>query len=400
MEKLKNDMKNFGTKVIFDGGTELGVIGVGVGAAYAKYVAEELKLNKLRILKLSLTYPLPKSSLINFVSGVDKVLVLEDGEPIVERLLRNLLDIEGITKLVLGKDNNIVESIGELDPDKIVNALSKLRKIKFKKNSKPILKSITRLGGLCAGCPHMASYYVIKEVLRNKGGGIVVGDRGCYNQGANYPLEVLDTCMNMGASIGVAYGLAKVGIKKPIIAIIGDSTFFHAGLSTLANACYNNAKFVVIILDNGWISMTGHQPSLSSGIKANGKPTLRIYPEKIAKAIGVSFIKVVDPFDVNMAKNILRMALEKGGVSMVIFRHECTLQEQRRLRNKDEKKSTFYIDDKKCIGCKLCLSETGCPALIFNGRKMGIDESVCTGCGLCAYICKFNAIQKRSELNE
>lgn len=393
VEKIQHDTKNFKTEIIFDSGNKLGIIGVGIGASYAKYITEELGLDKIQIIRLNLSYPLPKNMLINFIKNVDEVLVFEDGDPIVERGLRNLLSIERITRMVRGKDDKTVESIGELDPDKIIDALSKLRIINLKKNSKLDIRTVTRLGGLCAGCPHMASYYVINEVLKSMEGSIVVGDRGCYNQGAKYPLEALDICMNMGASIGIAYGLAKTGMKKPIVAVIGDSTFFHAGLPALANALYNDAKFTIIIFDNGWISMTGQQPSLSSGVKATGETALKFYPEKIAKALGASFIKVINPFYIDRAKIILSEALKQKETSIIVFRHECALQEGKRLKNEDKKRAHLHIDYNKCATCKLCLSKTGCQALIFSDGKMGIDELNCTGCGLCKNICPCNAIK-------
>ncbi|MGB9806224.1 MAG: thiamine pyrophosphate-dependent enzyme [Thermoproteota archaeon] len=397
MKEIEKELSTFGAEVIYDTGSKLGVVGVGIGAAYAKYVAEELGIEGIKILKLNLSNPLPKRALIDFAEKVDEVLVFEDGDPIVEHAIRNLFAIEDIRKHVRGKDDSIVSSFGELDPDKVSESFVLMGLVKNNIEVFEPRATVTRSGGLCAGCPHMASYYVIKEVLRQRGGGIITGDRGCYNQGAKFPLEALDTCMDMGASIGIAYGISKAGVKEPIIAVIGDSTFFHAGLPALANATYNHAKFTITIFDNGWTSMTGQQPSFSTGLTAVGMPTNRLFPELLAKDLGVSFVEVVDPFDVDRAKEILNKALDHEGVSVVVFRHECALQEERRLRAQGIKRKPYVVDPKKCTGCRLCLTKTGCQALRFSDGKMTIDGELCTACGLCAYVCPFDAISQLGD---
>lgn len=394
MKEIEKKLETFGAETIYDAGNKLGVVGVGIGAAYAKYVAEALGVEGIKILKLNLSNPLPKKALTNFAEKVDEILVLEDGDPIVERALRNLFAIEGIRKYVRGKDDSTVSYFGELDPDKVSEAFALLGFIKNNVETFEPKVAVTRSGGLCAGCPHMASYYVVKEVLRQRGGGIVAGDRGCYNQGAKFPLEALDTCMDMGASIGIAYGISKAGVKEPVIAVIGDSTFFHAGLPALANATYNHARFTITIFDNGWTSMTGQQPSFSTGLTASGTSTNRLFPELLAKDLGASFVEVVDPFDVDRAKEVLSKALNIDGVSVVVFRHECALQEERRLRSQGTKRKPYFVDPSKCTGCKLCLAKTGCQALRFSNGKMTIEAESCTACGLCSYVCPSDAISQ------
>jgi len=393
MNVARRDLSSSGQR-IFDSGDKLGIIGVGIGTTYVLSIATELGLSDLSMMKLSVTNPLPEESILSFANEVSELLVLEDGDPIVEREIRNLLQMNCVIKRVHGKDDGVIGFEGELTPDKIVSGLHALGLVDGETRHEEKIDVIPRIAGLCAGCPHRASYFVIKEVLSGKGGGIVTGDRGCYNQGANFPIEAFDTCMDMGASVGIAYGLAKSGVDRPIVAVIGDSTFFHAGLPALENAVVNQAAFTIALLDNGWTSMTGQQPSFTTGIDLMGQTAPIMKPEDIAMAMGVKCVKVVDPLDVELAKQVFREALEQDEVSVVIFRRECALQELRRIRAAHRKIEPYFIDPEKCTGCRVCLMKTGCPALRFDGGKMSIDQSDCTGCGLCVYACKYDAIHK------
>lgn len=381
-------------RVALDGGNKLGIIATGVGLTYSLSIVKELSLVDVRIMEIWTVNPLPERSILEFASQVGELLVLEDGDPIVERGVRNVLQANGLTTKVHGQDDGFVDQLGELTPEKVIAALSKAGlAVRMPDEEEPEFL-IRRVAALCAGCPHRASYFVMKEVLSSRGGGIVAGDRGCYNQGANFPIEAFDTCMDMGASIGIAYGLSKAGVRKPIIAVIGDSTFFHAGLPPLANAVVNGAKLTVAILDNRWTSMTGQQPGFTTGRTIMDEEAPALSPELVAESLGAGLVKVVDPFDVASARQALEEALDFEGVSVVVFKRECALQELRRIRKSGQRPVPMEIDPEKCTGCKVCLVKTGCPALKWDdaSKKMTIDPNECTGCGLCAHACEHGAI--------
>ena len=399
---IKNKFESSG-RVVWDQGKRLAIIATGVGVTYSLSVVQDYCPSEVKIMQVWTANPLPEKSILDIASQVEDILVMEDGDPIVERGIRNILQAKGLVTKVHGQDDGTVESLGELTAEKVIVALSKLGIKIDAPDSREQEHVIPRVAALCAGCPHRASYFVIKDALAARGGGIVSGDRGCYNQGANFPLEAFDTCMDMGASIGIAYGLSKAGVMKPIVAVIGDSTFFHAGMPALANAVVNGAKMTVAILDNRWTSMTGQQPGFTTGKTLMEEEAPRLSPERVASSLGVEFVKVVDPFDVDGSRKAMAQALDHDGVSVVVFRRECTLQELRRIRRSGERFSVKRVDQTKCTGCKVCLVKTGCPALKWDEskKKMMIDPNECTGCGLCTYACEAGAIvPKEGERSE
>ncbi|GAJ19194.1 unnamed protein product, partial [marine sediment metagenome] len=206
------------------------------------------------------------------------------------------------------------------------------------------------------------------------------------------PLEAVDTTICMGASIGIANGLAHV-VKAPIIAHLGDSTFFHAGIPPLINAVYNKANITVAILDNSATAMTGFQPHPGTGYVASGEETTPVKAEDIARACGVKFVEVVDPFDLKKATDTVERAIRFDGPSVIVFRRLCTIMEQREKRKRGEKTVPYYIDQDKCnVKCDACIKLLGCPAIIKENGKTIIDSSLCTGCGICAQVCPYNAI--------
>jgi len=221
---------------------------------------------------------------------------------------------------------------------------------------------------------------------------IYPGDIGCYTLGYLPPLEAVDTTICMGASIGIANGLARV-VKAPIIAHLGDSTFFHAGIPPLINAVYNKANITVAILDNSATAMTGFQPHPGTGYVASGEETTPIKPEDIARACGVKFVEVIDPFDLKKATDAVARAIRFDGPSVIVFRRLCAMIEQREKRQRGEKTVPYYIDQDKCnVKCDACVKLLGCPAIITENGQTIIDSSLCTGCGICAQVCPYNAI--------
>jgi indolepyruvate ferredoxin oxidoreductase alpha subunit len=242
---------------------------------------------------------------------------------------------------------------------------------------------------LCAGCPHRASFYVLRRVGGDKA--LYSTDIGCYALGIAPPLNVGDIMTCMGASIGTAQGMGKA-TGRETIAIIGDSTFFHAGIPGLVNAVYNKSKVLTVVLDNLATAMTGHQPHPGTGMTGMHGSTERILIENVAEGCGVKYVKVVDPFKTKEAAAVLKEALQQLGPSVVVFRAPCTLMAVREKRRRGIKVEPTRITD-KCTNCMACIKLLGCPAIFVEEGKVKIDEDSCTACGLCISVCPYGAIE-------
>ncbi|MEO0094403.1 MAG: indolepyruvate ferredoxin oxidoreductase subunit alpha [candidate division WOR-3 bacterium] len=370
LKKLAEYAESFPYNKIEWGDKNLGVISSGIAYNYAKEVFPEVSF-----LKLSLTYPLPKNLIKKFARSVKRLLVIEEGDPILEQ------EIKAMGIKVTGKEK--VPICGELDP-------TVLKKSFNKKIHKPILelKDIPeRPPVLCPGCPERGVFYVINKLKL-----VATGDIGCYTLGALPPLNAMDTCICMGASVTNAHGMDKAGGKdfsKKLVAVIGDSTFFHMGVPGLLNAVYNKGNLNLIILDNLTTAMTGHQPHPGTGKLARGEEGTRILPEDIARGCGVEFIRVVDPMDLKETEQAIKDALNFDGVTVIVFRSPCIFLKK--------PKPYLIVDIEKCNGCKLCL-RLGCPAISLRKIESKekpvayIEPTLCNGCNLCTQLCQHNAI--------
>ncbi|MDH4221419.1 MAG: indolepyruvate ferredoxin oxidoreductase subunit alpha [Candidatus Bathyarchaeota archaeon] len=387
---------------------KLGVIACGLSYAYTLEATKWLGLDgKVSLLKVGTTHPIPEDLVKRLLSSVEEVLVVEELEPFVELHVKAIAGEENIKIKVHGKD--LIPLIGELSTRKVTEALAELTKAKLpidfsrldqlRKETAPLIPS--RPPALCPGCPHRASFYAIKtaakSVAKNYGvEPIYPGDIGCYSLAVAPPLETVDTLISMGASIGVANGLAHV-VRAPILACIGDSTFFHAGIPPLINAVYNHAKITVIVLDNLTTAMTGFQPHPGSGFTATGVKTTQLKAENVAKGCGVRFVEVADPFDSRGAIDVVQRALMFEGPSLVVFRRKCTLMELQEKRKRGEKVVPYIVDAEKCKQCGVCIKTFACPAIIKKDKNYAIDDLLCTGCGFCAEICPYEAIHLRGK---
>ena len=238
---------------------------------------------------------------------------------------------------------------------------------------------------LCAGCPHRASFYAVKKAMEKMGeNGVYCGDIGCYTLGNAKPLDMVDTCLCMGAGITMAQGLYHIEPEKKYFAFVGDSTFFASGITGIVNAVYNQADITVCILDNSTTAMTGHQPHPGTGKTMMGQIVDKIDIKKVLEGIGVKYIQTVDPLDLNASTEAVRNACAVGGVKAIIFKSPCI------AIVKSSKKCV--IDENKCIKCKKCIKEIGCPAIYSDNGRVKIDFSLCTGCGLCTQVCPVKAI--------
>jgi len=385
------------------------------------YSLEAVNLLGLRddvgILKLGTTWPLPEKLVASHLKHAKEVLFVEETDPFLEQNVKILaaeLASDGIGPIKFyGKKSNHIRGefgagVGELDVDTVIRGLAEIKKLTYaprdKKYSEKVQKLLSsyvpaRTMGFCAGCPHKASFWAIKKALKWDGrDGIVTGDIGCYTLAllpTGFSTEKTVHCM--GAGIGTATGfgnLKRFGLDKPVIAISGDSTFYHACIPALINARWNKSNLLYVILDNKTTAMTGHQPHPGSGVDALGAPSPAIPIEDVCKGIGVE-VRICDPFHLDEAVQNLYEMLQTEGTKVMIFRHECHLAATRRV----EKKPRVYVDQDKCIGdecgcVKFCTRVFNCPGNIwdFMKGKAKIDEVVCNGCGLCADLCPAGAI--------
>jgi indolepyruvate ferredoxin oxidoreductase alpha subunit len=387
-------------------GARLGLIACGLSYSYALEAIKWLGLDdRISVLKIGTPHPLPEALVKQLLKSVDEILVVEELEPFVENHVKAIAGEVGIPVKIHGKD--LIPVIGELSTRIVTEAISKLTDAKppvnFTELDKRAIETAPLLPwrppALCPGCPHRASFYVIKtaaqRVARDYGKEtlpIYPGDIGCYTLGYTPPLEAVDTTICMGASIGIANGLAHV-VEVPIIAHIGDSTFFHAGIPPLVNAVYNKANITVAILDNSATAMTGFQPHPGTGYTATGETTASIKVEDIARACGIKFVEVVDPFDIKKAIDITTKAIRFEGPSVIVFRQLCAMIDQRAKKHRGKKIVPYRVDQEKCSDkCDACVKLLGCPAIIKENGQTVIDSSLCTGCGICAQICPYNAI--------
>ncbi|MCP5073181.1 MAG: indolepyruvate ferredoxin oxidoreductase subunit alpha [Rhodobacteraceae bacterium] len=358
------------------GDSSLGIITSGITYTYVKECLPEAS-----VLKLGVSYPLPESLIRDFCASVDRVIVVEELEPVLE----NALKIMGIA--VEGK--SILPRDGEFSPEVLRAGLAKAGLMEASKNGGGFeFAPMVRPPVLCAGCPHTSCFMALRALDAR-----VAGDIGCYTLAVVEPLKSIDTCVSMGSSIANAVGMAMAGTEtKPIVATIGDSTFLHSGIPPLIDAVYNNADITVFLLDNHITAMTGGQDHPGTGKTLRGEETVRVDFEDLAKSLGVGWVKKVDSYDMAALQQQLREAIEHRGVSVVISDRPCILDPVK------IKGPTMQVIQENCVACQACMN-LGCPALTwgeewYEGRhKVTIDETACIGCSLCAQLCTTDSIR-------
>lgn len=383
------------------------IIASGIAYSYVREVLEYLDLlDKVTLIKVNMPVPLPVNTIKKTLSEVEEVLVVEELDPVVELQVKSLVS-EVDTKITIhGKD--LVPENYELSLEPVYRAISI-----FLGDNKPLpwisVGSATvdppippRPPVLCAGCPHRSTFYVLKTASTKIGlkNTVYTGDIGCYTLGYQKPFETQFTSFEMGGSIGVAHGLSKT-IENPLVAVIGDSTFFHAGIPPALNIVYNNGNAVVLVLDNMTTAMTGHQPHPGSGLSATRRPAPRILPERVLESIGYE-VYVFNPLHVRESIEIVSKALEryrKGARVALVSRMACALDVLRKARRSGITLPVYTILGDKCTGCMACVRLTACPAIIVEHDvgKPKILRDICAGCGLCAQICPFKAIVLSNE---
>ena len=381
-----------------EGSGSVGIIAVGTAYGYLKDAIRMLNIsdNDVRILKLTVSVPVPIKLIEKFIDRCEKVLIIEELEGVVETQIKSSL--YGILDVPIhGKD--VIGYYGELSLSRVLRALANFLGIEYKEEVVKLEVNLpSRPPILCPGCPHRATFFAIRKAVNMaRVKAVYPGDIGCYTLAVYPPYEEVDTTISMGSGIGIGNGLAHFQDNIPIVTI-GDSTFYHAGISGLINAVYNNAPLLLIVLDNGATAMTGYQPSPVTGYTAMGKETKRILAEDIAKGIGVEKVLVVDPYDLNNTVKSIREAIEyvreNKKPAVIVARRLCSLEHTRRKRLANEEVEIYHVDTSRCTGCGVCINYFACPAIHLVGDKAEIDEGLCMGCGVCAQVCPYKAIVK------
>ena len=344
----------------------LGIITSGTSYQYVKEVFGD----SVSVLKLGLVNPLPKKLILDFAARVERLVVVEELDPFIENHCRSLgLNPDG---------KNIFPICGEFSQALIAKALGAPTADFIPTEPVPVRPPV-----MCAGCPHRGLFYVLSKKKVT-----VIGDIGCYTLGSAAPLAAIDSVLCMGASVSGVHGFNKANggaSENKTVAVIGDSTFMHSGMTGLANIAYNGTNSTVIIVDNSITGMTGHQQNPTTGYNIKGDPATKIDLEALCRALGINRVRVVDPYDLVATEAAITEELAADEPSVIISRRPCALLKYVKA------KPAFTVDSEKCRSCKMCM-KIGCPAISMKDGKAKIDATLCVGCGVCQQMCKFDSI--------
>jgi len=350
-------------------GNKVGIITSSTSYQYVKEVFGD----SVSILKLGMVNPLPGDMIKKFAEGLEKLIVVEELDPIIETFVRGL----GLKCEIHGKD--MFPICGEFSQNLVAAAFGKdVHTGKKLDTAIPVRPPI-----MCAGCPHRGMFYALNKLKVT-----VFGDIGCYTLGSVAPLSAMDVTLCMGASFSGLHGWNKAGgadNEKKSVAVIGDSTFMHSGMTGLATIAYNQSNSTVIVLDNSITGMTGHQQNPTTGKNLYGAPAGRVDLEALARAMGINRVRVVDPYNIAECEAAVKEELEVSEPSLIISRRPCALLKEVKHN------PPLVVDQDKCKSCKMCM-KIGCPAISMKGGKAKIDPTLCVGCGVCSQMCKFGAL--------
>ena len=357
------------------------------GAPFAN-VMESLPSDAVpKVFKVATPFPFPEKLALEFLKDLDEVLCIEELDPVIERNLIFVCGKYNLRTKIRGMLTNDMIRAGEKNRDMIRSAVAGFMGSKIPgpvaREQPPELP--VRPPVLCAGCPHRASFLAVKEATKGKKT-VYCGDIGCYTLGNAMPLDMVDTCLCMGAGITISQGIGRVAPDTECFAFAGDSTFFASAMTGVVNAVYNQAELTVIILDNSTTAMTGHQPHPGTGRTMMGEIVEKVDIVSVLKGIGVQTVETADPLKFDEAVETVKRVSSAKGVKAIIFRSPCIALFR--------PESYMTVDPEKCIGCRRCINNLGCPAISLDGKKAVIDPMSCNGCGLCTYYCKSDAIRR------
>lgn len=384
---IAEDLSSYGYNRIIKDCNNSGkaVLASGISLAYVRECISNLDL---KVIGIASAFPLPKRFLLEALNGVDELICFEELSPFLEEELLKLCGEHQLKIRIKGKLTGDVPHSGELGVNKVQSILNKFLGRNDKSEGISFTEKIPdppqRPPVLCAGCPHRGSFYAVKAATGRKKT-YLCGDIGCYTLGNALPLDMVDTCLCMGAGITMAQGFNHLDKEAKSFAFIGDSTFFASGISGIVNAVYNEADITVCILDNATTAMTGHQPHPGTGFNLQGNYVDKIDIESVLKGIGVKKVMTVNPHDLKASVAAVKECMKVDGVKAIIFRAPCI--------------SIVKLKDKcrvmdKCSNCNICINKLGCPAMSLKNDKVVIDESLCVGCTLCAQLCPHKAIER------
>jgi indolepyruvate ferredoxin oxidoreductase alpha subunit len=423
-ERIREDFEESEFNTIIEGTANIGVIVSGVSYNYVREVCNKLKIDP-PILKLGTTYPLPKNLMSSFINNLEGVIVVEELSPYLEIQLKAIAKDSNPNLKVYGKESDHFSEAFEYNIPIVFNVFKEIYKIETPIDYDAIvsradeLKSIlpVRIPVFCPGCPHRATFWALQKAVTGKSNQIaLINDIGCYSMlllnSEIYPkLHGDDLLLSMGATLGTGSGISLAANEK-VISVIGDSTFFHAGLPGMINICHQNENVIVIVLDNSVTAMTGQQTNPGTGYGPPNNPKNKIQIEDVLKGIGFKNIIINDCFDAKNCIPSFKKALEEPGPTVIISRGPCALWNDRRKRKRGEKIQPFYVDQDICHKCHTCMKDFYCPAIsmdsqekqytdengkLWQGYSSYISPELCDGCGVCSIICPYTNHEERSE---
>jgi indolepyruvate ferredoxin oxidoreductase alpha subunit len=380
----------------------LGIVAAGMVVSYLDEAFETAARfgfapNEASLLQLKAVHPFPTGQVDALLRHCNTILVLEELEPHIEKGIYVEAHRLGFEGKIVGKLNGVFERIGEYGIQHVVQGIGAALGLQFpcdlfQGNAEAEKLAAARPITVCAGCPHRGTFMALNTAIRKAGfkkdDVMVTGDIGCTILGMNPPFNTVWTEVSMGASLGLAQGYVRGGVKTPVIATIGDSTFYHAGIAGLVNAVQHQTPLTLIILDNGWTAMTGMQVNPGTGEDFQLSGDARLDIAKIVPALGVDQFWIVRPFNLEETTKVIQNAIKLPGVKVVLAREECTMPAKRRGLEAGQ----VRVVAENCNLCKLCVIQTGCPAITLGEKAIVIDADLCYGCGLCAETCKLDAI--------
>ena len=355
------------------------------GISYT-YVTEALRYKSApRVMKVTTPFPFPEKAALAFLDGLDEVLCIEELDPVIERELTYICGKHGLNVKIRGKLTHDVKNAGENTCGSVAGNIAVFMgwEMPGKTEAEAAPALPVRPPVLCAGCPHRASFFAVKEAMKGRKA-VFCGDIGCYTLGNAMPLDMVDTCLCMGAGVNITQGIGHIEPDTVCFAFVGDSTFFASAITGAVNAVYNQADMTLVILDNSTTAMTGHQPHPGTGRTVMGEIVEKIDITAVLHGIGVKTVETVNPLDLGKAVETVKRVASEKGVKAIIFKSPCA------VIIKPEKPAV--IDPEKCTNCKKCIRSLGCPGIVIKDGHAAIENSLCTGCGLCSQVCPFGAI--------